>query len=824
MDEKKYEYKIIKYTSKLNNSNDKIYMNKIKYYNEKLGGVRSRSLARFDDYSLSDDDEPLFSNTQMNGILNNLHDQVTIIESSLSTLVDKIFPTAISHTNYNYSKPKYRQNPDFPDAKLVITGGKSANFYTHIFDFKPNFKSFDYDISILGSKNNNKTLTATQVNKELCSMANDIFKNSRPLLSVIYNQCIKEANNQSQIFEFLPIDQFTNPDTFLPFVYKRGNTRNQSHKLFGRAGNSVYIIVAYKFKTLNFLTNNQSNQKITSVNKQNIISQYSNKNEIIPNTINLEDVYYSGLGVTDVHSDESFPYFANFSKDALYKKFNLKKSITSVKIREFTHGIYSSNIRNIPRTLYFPRLDVVIINFFYMSHINTQNGEYAKKDKNRKKYEYLIKLINDNQEKIDKTMFSNMKNYRQYFNNVNWKYYMDLFKNAKSGNYVDNNVNMDKLRFILISLSKFYDTISTMPLNILLQPLPLINSSFDHTKINSSYLRYNYCDIESNSNVDKLLNAFTSKNDERIIGDNNYSKIVKRYVNNSSEINVGLINNNLVNVLSKYDNITTIGQYAQSLDNVMMETHTSLNSVKNKYNKDTHFFVYNSSKVYNKSVRPNTTEKSFFQIGQTYKLPNYMSTSYSKCSPDSKLFIGYEYQPFLFRIMIPVHSNNYMTIKDTYDNQFELIIKRGSLLKITSVSRSFMKINNDLIINCLLIDCYLMDENIDIDTSIMNMDHFEQNNVQIGGAIETNAYEQPTMLFDKMHSDINIQSQYKKLQNPFEYSIDIKQSNINKPSVLNILEQEPNMMEKYVKNQPNIIIPSDVNADDTASIIMKYYN
>jgi hypothetical protein len=187
-----------------------------------------------------------------------------------------------------------------------------------------------------------------------------------------------------------------------------------------------------------------------------------------------------------------------------------------------------------------------------------------------------------------------------------------------------------------------------------------------------------------------------------------------------------------INVL-QYDRLApprnmTINDYIDTMDRIYKTVNENVLVNREPLNN---FFLYSVAQVHTKKVTP--LSHSIFVAGDSFILPCYKSSSFTQCMGDFHAFIGYDFQPYVFRTYIDVTKlkGDEILFIGFRNGQNEVILNFGLKLIVTNVSKSYVMLSDNYTCNCILIDCA-----IDYDYNMFDVvDGVEIRRPQDGGGI-----------------------------------------------------------------------------------------
>ena len=654
------------------------------------------------------------------------------------------------------------------DSKIVIIGDKALQMYKCLYkniDDDDNINSFNYDIKIILKK----SITSETIMRKLLINITNTYKRNSSYIKSLYNNSIKDVNNISQNIILLPVTDRLYSETDL-FEINDDNT-------------IITIKVFYKYKI-------ESTIESTHINSTTV---YFTKIPIVMMKINDPLIETISVRLPIEMFEESLLCV------------NLRKKFEPDEEQESRHT-YTDEI--VLFNLYIPCIDVLIMQTLLLIYSSNRLISIS----NFNKLQKLLKLINNPFDNMNFTIFmtSSMSDIYVIFMTKRIKEYRKIIKEYNevllSVAYLPITVYSE---LILNKLSTFYDTLSLVNIPEYLKNVSVLRpyecGAYEH------FILYKEIHNLYTSSIQTMLRSFTECN-----------TCFSIYTTDSSRINIPLI-------MRKYDKMVegdiNVNYFVRMMDRLFLivNTHTIsqllLNNVK--YND---FFIYSVGQVYTKS--PSTNVSSIFKIGESFVYPCYKSSSYRQCSHHS-LFIGYDFQPFVFRTQIIINNLRQYDILFSHvdNNQSEVIINYGTKLLVTNISKGYVTLSEKHIVNATIIDCvidmsyYLEDfvHNISDDRGGHEID------LHIGGAKITRK-----ILGQKLHNDTNpvnttllttktlTQNNNKeKIKSGKKENIQIKLESKSKSKVV-LIEKSKRIIEveRLINEQGFTIIPMDLNIND----------
>jgi hypothetical protein len=632
------------------NKNAEIYKQKIFYYSKALNDKTNSSNVTDDKF-------------QNNDIFTKLYSERTIYEKLFNMFIDKFMIHAIAHANE--VKLFNEQN-----IKLIICGGKSLEFYFNTCMMPNEFKSFDYDLHIIGhrQKKHSDLMSILHILSDKC---NHIFKRSQynKLYITLYNKLVREFNRQSKFIELMEIDTNTN-ELFIP-----------GYELFGRQNYSVYIKITYKFKNSSIFAEFDTVDFRTVFETINGSCDGCDKYRF--GQITKDEFYTSGFGIIDICYDDEFPLFGITKRYKIGKyliRLNegnvLQYEFRSLKLNHYEQSVEKS-------VVYLPDFDIA----YYNVYINSMIPEYVKSKRNGEKIKYFTQKLRDK--------------FHKYINFISVK---NFVMNQGQSQFELRHKNtykpiIDKLKGDTVDffgeISEHFGYIYAHELQFIIQVHDLLLLSTLRDSLYDENVKF-YCDY-----YDRQIGSRFNYRDPY------YGMILDYYVNDSSRINVPLILQDYQKIIYVQDATTrtieekSIIQYTNDFLFIM----DSAKVEKTLCKKLNDFYVYSVSQTF----AFEGTQDCRLQVGDQYTFPSFKSTTYARYYSDHSLFIGYDNQPFVMRIHIDPNKLNCNEFIFMGTTQFEVVLAYGSSVKITDLSTCYMYYGEqNLYQSCLLIDCELL--------------------------------------------------------------------------------------------------------------------
>ena len=443
------------------------------------------------------------------------------------------------------------------------------------------------------------------------------------------------------------------------------------------------------------------------------------------NTVYLKVFYkYNPITNKEYLSDELYSNPIGIIICDLCKNYYIQltdENINTFNIREWEYNKYDPTIGLI--SLYVPDIDIILVSLFF----NSYNINCDKTKIHKQQLDIIIELLKNPYDNINFILFNNPHTTYHNFLKIRLPLYNAEFKQLFDSKTI-TCINDDYYNFINL-ISRMLNKCSL-----------LISTNF----IESICLLKN-CSPCINEVSDIIITKLISYYKNIVTMDENDKTYLANYISSSYELNIPLITQ---------QPIENTYEWADTLLKYMTNTAYKQNNID--------FFVYSVSQIFT----INNHGKSYFNINDIYTFPSFKSTTYRVCSTNHIKFIGYDINSFIMRIYIKSSINNgeYCFI-GMNTNQYEVLIAYGAQVKITDISRCYIKLTcnsntHNYYQNCWLIDCELLPKITELPSDILDQPK------QYGGWISpTNTFIQAIQEDTVLSNSSYINNVFTKLSN-----------------------------------------------------------